>query len=94
MALPTKHTSSADALLYGLAKRAAITIGPVVTRESLNREETGAVDKTVVHSVDKCVIKAIAPREDIVCVKPFAKVHGGIASAKFRQIVPSQTGAR
>ena len=63
VALPAKQTSSADALLHGLAKRAAIAIGLVVPRNGLNRDASGAVQKAAAHSVDGSVIKAMASAE-------------------------------
>ena len=63
MALLAKHTRSADALLPGLAKRAAIAIGLVVPRESLKRDVSGAVQKAAAHSVDGSMIRAMAAAE-------------------------------
>jgi hypothetical protein len=63
MALLAKNSRSADALLPGLAKRAAIAIGLVVPRESLNRDVSGAVQRAAAHSVDGSVIKAMASAE-------------------------------
>lgn len=63
------------------------SLGPVITRQSLNREAMDPVCEAAVQAVDEAVINAIVQGEDAACVKPEGRVCPGIDTAALFRIV-------
>ena len=64
-----------------------LTVGPIVTRQSLNWEEMDTVYEAAVQAVDESVINAIVQGEDVACVKPEGEICPGIDTDALLQIV-------
>jgi D-aminopeptidase len=63
------------------------SLGPVITRHSLNWEVMDTVYAAAVQAVDEAVINAIVQGEDVPCVKPEGDICPGIDTAALCRIV-------